>query len=347
MGKAEEKQAKKVQIVAVHESDGDWRTKAKELNVAVSTAYRWVNEGVEKDNRGGRQYNKVEQHHRDHMVTLIEENPKITLSEIRSSLSQTFQLSICNQTVSNHLDSLLYSLKAVRFEPERANTAQNKLKRKAFVESLLQIQSLNQPIVFMDETNFNIHISRRQGRSKVGKRCTTVAAGSKGANIHLIGGISNLGWMAHTIKRGSFRKPDAVEWIKVCLRAAMSKHGGPVVMVMDNAPCHSNVEELLVEDDLKDCKILKMSPYSPMLNPIENVWSVIKSEVKRELSVKLAEILSSSLNGPVCIKEQRLRALENLVRDSLASVTPMLCTNCIASIQSKFAAAINLEDMTF
>ena len=45
--------------------------------------------------------------------------------------------------------------------------------------------------------------------------------------------------------------------------------------------------------------------------------------------------------------EHRLQALEGLIQDAVQSVTPMLCTKCIASIQSKVASALNLEDMQF
>ena len=101
------------------------------------------------------------------------------------------------------------------------------------------------------------------GRSKSGQRCTTVAAGSRGANIHIIGGISSLGWMTYDVKRGSIKKPDAIEWMKFCLSAAMLKHGGPVDLIIDNAPCHSRVEQsILVDEQYKDCVLLRLSPYS-------------------------------------------------------------------------------------
>ena len=58
-----------------------------------------------------------------------------------------------------------YTLKNVRFESEKANILENKLKRKRFVEKLLQYQAENLPICFMDESNTNIHISRKEGRS--------------------------------------------------------------------------------------------------------------------------------------------------------------------------------------
>ncbi|KAF7696498.1 hypothetical protein CDIK_1824 [Cucumispora dikerogammari] len=166
---------------------------------------------------------------------------------------------------------MAYTLKTIRFEPERANVLKNKEKRKVFVEKLLEYQGLNMLIVFMDETNINIHISRSEGRSARGTRCSTVAAGSKGANVYIIGAISSLGLIYYKLKKGSFKKENAAEWVKTCLRIAISKHGGAVVLVVDNALCHSQVKNVLQDIHFENCKILRLGPYSPMSNPIENI----------------------------------------------------------------------------
>ena len=61
----------------------------------------------------------------------------------------------------------------------------------------------------MDETNFNILISHSEGRSVQGTRCTVAAAGSKGANIHVIGCISTLGLIHYEVRQGAFYHEDA------------------------------------------------------------------------------------------------------------------------------------------
>ena len=40
------------------------------------------------------------------------------------------------------------------------------------------------------------------------------------------------------------------------MRAAKKQYGGQVVMVVDNAPCHSNIEEVLVKKNFYDAKCL-------------------------------------------------------------------------------------------
>ena len=83
-----------------------------------------------------------------------------------------------------------------------------------FVQTLLNYQSTGKPILFMDEMNFNLHISRRDGRSLKGRRCNVVSAGTQGANIPVIGCIGPHGFVYHEIQRGSFRKESAQSWMR-------------------------------------------------------------------------------------------------------------------------------------
>ena len=151
---------KKARILAVEASGGDWRTLATSLGVTQPTAYRWVKQGEKPDERGRKRHFKVNEEHKNFMVEQIEVNPKITLQGIVEALNRRFAINLSKQTVSRHLDNLMYSLKSVRIEPEAANSAVNKEKRKVFAEALLSAQSQNLPILFMDESNFNLHITR-------------------------------------------------------------------------------------------------------------------------------------------------------------------------------------------
>ena len=239
-----------------------------------------------------------------------------------------------------------YTLKKVRFESEKANILENKLKRKRFVEKLLQYQAENSPICFMDESNTNIHISRREGRSLRGTRCTTIAAGSKGANVHMIGCMSNAGLLHYEIKWGAFKSDQACEWMRRCLRITRFKFDGPVVMVIDNAPCHSGLENVFEEPEFSDNHLLRLGPYSPMFNPMENVWSSVKAKIKRDLATKITSILRIVPQG-LSIKEHRLRALEELMKEGMSAVTSGMCSNFAAQIFNNVADAINMMDVEF
>ena len=118
-------------------------------------------------------------------------------------------------------------------------------------------------------------------------------------------------------------------------------------MVVDNAPCHSNIEEVFSEEEFLGCEVLWLGLYSPMFNPIEQVWSFIKVYVKQELAAKIVRILAMERRDGLSITEQRARALTSMIEEGLGRVTPEVCNRFIAEIQSNIPAAVALEDVVF
>jgi transposase len=69
------------------------------------------------------------------------------------------------------------------------------------------------------------------------------------------------------------------------------------VVIMDNARFHKSKElkELFVK---YECELLFLPPYSPDLNPIENMWGIIKEHLRSyyDYSISLFDNLCNSLN---------------------------------------------------
>lgn len=337
----------KDKICTLYNNEGDWRALADTMGIPKSTAYRWVKNQNNEAARGGRRRVKIEEVHRRFMCEQIEQNPKLTLKEMKEKLQVDFDLSVSVECIRNHLDGLLYTLKNIRHEPERANIDSNKLKRQEYVRQLLQEQANNVPILYMDETNFNLHISRTQGRSLKGTRCTTIAAGSKGANVHVIGCISTMGLIHYEVRRGSFKMAEANNFVRQTLRNARNLYQNRVTLVIDNAPCHSSIEEVFLEEEFAENKLLRLSPYSPMLNAIEMTWSVLKSQVKSQLSDEIHDILNNNQRNGQTQREYRLVALENIINGCIRNIRIEDCTKNIAHVQRYFADALNLVNLNF
>ena len=49
-----------------------------------------------------------------------------------------------------------------------------------------------------------------------------------------------------------------------------------LVLVVDNAPCHHRLNEVFENNG---AQLIRLGPYSPMLNPMEGIWSKIKSHI--------------------------------------------------------------------
>ncbi len=117
----------------------------------------------------------------------------------------------------------------------------------------------------------------------------------------------------------SFKKDTAKKWFKRCLRIFKEKYERPVFMVIDNASCHSGIKEILDEDEFLGQRVLILGPYSPMLNPIKHVLSVVKVYVKRAFAAKVSEILNKELET-MAIKDFCLQALEQLITKAMDTI---------------------------
>ncbi|KAG3074348.1 hypothetical protein PI124_g20601 [Phytophthora idaei] len=114
-----------------------------------------------------------------------------------------------------------------------------------------------------------------------------------------------------------------------------------VVVVLDNAPCHTSANDVFEEEEFQDADMLKLGPYSPMLNPIENAY---KSAVKRYLARQRPAILH--VPEDTTITEHRARYLE-LAADPLFAevVTPDLCNRAFCHSLHHHQRALRFEDM--
>ncbi|KAG3108903.1 hypothetical protein PI124_g11882 [Phytophthora idaei] len=117
-----------------------------------------------------------------------------------------------------------------------------------------------------------------------------------------------------------------------------------VVVVLDNAPCHISAKDVFEEEEFQDAEMLKLGPYSPMLNPIENVFSAYKSVGKCFLAQQRPVILR--VPEDTIITEHRARYFE-LAADPLFAevVTPDLCNRAFCHSLHHHQRALRFEDM--
>lgn len=69
-----------------------------------------------------------------------------------------------------------------------------------------------------------------------------------------------------------------------------------VCLVMDNSSVHK--EDVVKELCNGRCKYKFLPPYSPNLNPIENIFGIFKKYMKKELATELREQLLETFNLP-------------------------------------------------
>ena len=92
-----------------------------------------------------------------------------------------------------------------------------------------------------------------------------------------------------------------------------------VYLVLDNAPWHKKAVRLVQTEalpeyqDIRDrMTLIFLPPYSPDLNPIEQVWRITRREVTHNRYFPNAQALESTLDGYFATHRQPNRKLANL-----------------------------------
>jgi transposase len=340
--------ASRDRVLKAAEDGLDWQAVAAANAISYHTAYGWLRSGGQPLRpRGGDKRSKLTTGQIDVIVSWLEENPQLSLRSIRNRIEYEMGVQVSPQTVSNRLDGRLITLKKVHYEPMGINSIDNKLKRRDYVARLMHLTAGNKTIIFMDETNFNLFCRRSSGRARRGERSVVVLPNSKGPNLNIIGAITSTGLIHWERQRGSFKMANCNDWLRRCLLSCIASGIQPhnIVVVIDNAPAHSQTEAVFLEAPFHGGQILRLAPYSAMLNAIEHVWSAVKAHIKNRMQVSFQELIAGDPAGILTQTEFRLRFLERCADEAMLPVNQEICSRVCNHVQKHYADALQLQDM--
>lgn len=115
---------------------------------------------------------------------------------------------------------------------------------------------------------------------------------------------------------------------------------GAATFIFDNAPVHKRAREVELK---REHRFSFLPPYSPMFNPIEELFSTFKSAVKRQLAERRAEIFTRPIS--TSIAQYRRQLLQEIARESLENIAATQCNNWDRHMFSFVDAAIIGDNM--
>ena len=149
--------------------------------------------------------------------------------------------------------------------------------------------------VFLDESGAKTNMTRLYGRAPIGARCRFYGAHGHWKTTTMISAIRCSGVLAPAtlLLDGPMNAATFLGYVEHCLAPALRP--GEIV-VMDNLSAHkaAGVEELI---ERAGASVWWLPPYSPELNPIEKLWSKIKSWLRRAASDTLAALTLAAGNA--------------------------------------------------
>ncbi|ETV72293.1 hypothetical protein H257_12463 [Aphanomyces astaci] len=167
-----------------------------------------------------------------------------------------------------------------------------------------------------------------------------------GNNLHVIGAMSSANFFFCSHKRGAYKHQDANLWLREMLRAA-SQHFGrldDIVVIADNAACHSMLEQVFEEEEYDSATLLCLSSSSPMFNPIENLWSEFKAHVKTLLRERLAAFMGPPPDG-LTWEEFRMQYLEHMAQEVIRGIDIHRLNRYALRLEYFYGRAERMEDM--
>lgn len=161
--------------------------------------------------------------------------------------------------------------------------------RSEFIETIKNIDI--KKWVTSDESSINLAYSRNYGRALQNKR---IREGRKDVRFQRKSILSTMrisGEMCPIIFSGTLNKELFSEYLKTQLRSRLAPGD---ILLLDRSSVHTSK---LVMKTLHECGIkhLFLPPYYPDFNPIELLWSYMKSVI-RKLKARTHEKLEAAIN---------------------------------------------------
>ena len=165
-------------------------------------------------------------------------------------------------------------------------------------------------LVFLDESGAKTNMTRLYGRAPVGERCVDHTPHGHWKTMTMLSAIRAQGVMqdATVVIDGAMNSETFLAYTEQFLAPALRP--GDVV-IMDNLSSHK-VKGVREAIEAVGCDLWYLPPYSPDLNPIEKLWSKVKTWLRR-------------------VSAGTFKTLSDAVAAALRAVAPDECANYFAS----------------
>ena len=141
-------------------------------------------------------------------------------------------------------------------------------------------------LVFVDESGAKTNLTRLYGRAPKGRRVTEPAPHGHWSTTTLVGALRVNGQTAAMVLEGPINGESFLAYVEQVLAPGLLPAD---LVIMDNLSSHkgNGVEKAIAA---RGARLLRLPPYSPDLNPIENVFAKIK-QCLRSLACRTREAL--------------------------------------------------------
>jgi len=248
--------------------------------------------------QGGKKYSKITPEIKEYLQKEVDENCTVSLKVLKQGIFDKFGVHLCESTIHGNLKQMHYSLKMLKLMPEKRNDAQTIELRKQYAIDFDNVidEYADTNVFFIDEVGFNVSMRVNKGRAKIGQTPVAKVKNIRSKNISVCCAYRRSNVFFHEINHSPYNTESFTGYISSLFEEIEALNIGRCMVIMDNVPFHKSnvVKNRFIE---KGHSITYLPPYSPMLNPIENVFSKWKNFVKRANCLSEEHLLRSMDQG--------------------------------------------------
>ena len=262
--------------------------------------------------RGGGKRRKITSEDSEFFNELLNDNPQITLVEMKDKLKQHTGKDVSISTIDKHLRNKMkefglpnYSVKRCVYVESRRNSEEILEKRIKYINIYRECLRQGRDFVFIDETPFNTTCFNNTGRSPVGTPCRMLRPFTKFRNITAITAIHRtFGIITTTFVEGSVNQFVFIQFLKNLFKIMDGHHVRPIY-VMDNVNFHKTKS---IHDffDKTGNNCLLTVPWSCELNPIEYIFGIWKRRINVSRNIQPRDIKGIIQEGLLSITREEV-----------------------------------------
>jgi transposase len=237
--------------------------------------------------------------------TAIENDVSITLNTIKVKLHTERGVAVSRSTINRSICDFNFSFKRLQLIPEMRNSSSNIEKRYAYATEYLQYDQ--DKVVFLDEFGANCSIRSAYGRSQIGTTPRKNIRAIRSKNFSISAAMAKNTLLFYEVIDRPYNGERYYMFLHDLLRILREKNLTSMILVMDNLPVHKVdiIKNLIIQNGHN---LVFLPPYSPQLNPIEEVFSKWKNEIKILNPNNFSELETAIRNGHNSITDDDCRA---------------------------------------
>ena len=131
-------------------------------------------------------------------------------------------------------------------------------------------------LVFLDESNAKTNMTRLYGRSPAGQRFYDSVPDGRYESVTMLPALTYAGAGPSLVYNGGTDVGTMLTYVKHLLSSILS---AGMTVLMDNLSAHKN-EQVVAAIEATGAEVVFIPRYSPEFNPIEEMWSKIKSKLR-------------------------------------------------------------------